>query len=285
MNLSWLKSVFLNESPLTRGAVRFMAGPGPITMLLLVRDEQDIIAQNIEFHLRQGIGTYVVTDNGSVDGTREILAEFQRRLSGRFIVLDDAGSAYRQADRVNRMIGIAKERFRPRWIISADADEFWYPVDGSYAAELDGRANILDCYWHNFLPRPELSWNDFSDIGEMPGYHGRMKKTFCLARSLKGMYTGNHEARTIPHIARRSKNIRVYHYPVRSYAQFERKVVQGHRAVASGTSNQNASWHWREYYQAWEAGRLPHLYAELAANNRTGVDTTMSALFASCNIG
>jgi hypothetical protein len=278
-----LKSFLLNESPFTRTIVRLLAGPGPITMLLLVRDEQDIVRQNIDFHLRLGVDSFVITDNGSVDGTREVLAEYERSLGKRFLVIDDPETAYHQAQRVNRMIELAKERLRPKWIFSADADEFWYPESGTYTSDLDGRANVLDCYWHNFLPRADAPWESFSDMGEMPGYHNRMKKVFCLSRSLFGMYTGNHEARTVPRVTARSSNIRVYHYPVRSYAQFERKVLQGYKAISSATNDQHASWHWREYYQAWQAGRLPEVYADLASKNRTGEDRTMADLFRSAH--
>ena len=276
---NWLKDILLNDSAITRAAVRVMAAPGPIAMLLLVRDEEDILAQNIAFHLRCGIRNFVVTNNGSTDGTRDILRDFERSLGTSFIVLDDPVIAHLQAERVNRMIAIAKEKFQPRWVLSADADEFWYPVNGNYTTECDGRANILDCYWHNFAPAPDTAWQGFQTIGEMPGYHARMKKTLCLARGLLGMYAGNHEARTIPHVARRSENIRVYHYPIRSYAQFERKVVQGHRATMSAGAHQNVAWHWREYYEAWEAGRLPEVYAQFAANNRIAEDPTMASIF------
>ena len=67
-----------------------MARPGPIAMLMLVRDEIDIIEQNIEFHLRFGIENFVVTDNGSVDGTRDILGDFKRRLGKSIVIIDDA---------------------------------------------------------------------------------------------------------------------------------------------------------------------------------------------------
>ncbi len=40
-----------------------------LVMTLLVRDEQDIIRENIEFHLAQGVNFFVVTDNKSVDAT------------------------------------------------------------------------------------------------------------------------------------------------------------------------------------------------------------------------
>ena len=276
-----LKKLLLDESVLTRVAVRCMARPGPIAMLMLVRDEIDIIEQNIEFHLRFGIENFVVTDNGSVDGTRDILADFKRRLGKSIVIIDDAEPTYHQSVRVNRMIQVAKQQFRPRWIISSDADEFWYPVNGRYATEIDGRKNILNCYWHNFLPRPNTPWQEFTDVGEMPGYKGQTSKVFCLARGLLGMYTGNHESRSIPRIMSRSDNIRVYHYPVRTYEQFERKVVQGHRAAVKASFQESAAWHWREYYQAWESGRLPQVYEELASRNRVSQDRTMADLLSS----
>jgi hypothetical protein len=278
MTRAWLKKVFVDESVVTRGVVRCIAQPGPITMLYLVRDEIDIIGQSIDFHLRLGIENFVVTDNGSADGTRDILADLERRLGKSMVVIDDAEPAHHQPTRVNRMIRLAKERFRPRWIISSDADEFWYPLSGRYDTEMDGRKNVLNCFWHNFLPRLDSRWQDFTDIGEMPGYHGRMSKTFCLARGLIGMYEGNHQSRSIPHIASRSQNIYVYHYPVRSYAQFERKVVQGHRASVKASVQESTNWHWREYYEAWENGKLPQMYQELASKNRIAEDRTMADL-------
>lgn len=279
MTSSWIKKFFLYESVLTRPVVRCIARPGPIAMLMLVRDEIDIIEQNINFHLSFGIENFVVTDNGSVDGTRDILSDFERRLGKSMTIIDDAEPGFQQSERVNRMIRVAKQRFRSRWIISSDADEFWYPVNGRYATELDGKKNILNCFWHNFLPRPNTPWQGFTDVGEMPGYHGRMSKAFCLARGLRGMYIGNHDPRSIPHIASRSENIRVYHYPVRSYEQFERKVVQGHRAALKSSFKETAAWHWREFYQSWENGQLPQVYEELASRNRISQDQTMAELF------
>jgi glycosyltransferase involved in cell wall biosynthesis len=275
---SMLKDLFVSESLLTRAAVRLIARPGPIAMLLLVRDEADIIEANINFHRHFGIECFVVTDNGSTDGTRDILAKFERELPN-FIVFDNLASTYMQSEIVNRMIQVAKQKFHPRWIISADADEFWFPVSGHYDTELDGRKNILKCYWHNYLPRSGTAWQNFDEIGDTPWYHGRMSKVFCLAPGLHGINHGNHSSRSIPRIIASSDNIRVYHYPLRSHEQFERKIVRGYSTMVNlQNAPSSLNWHWREAYQAWEEGRLQKLYEELGSRPGAEKDPTMASL-------
>ena len=48
-------------------------------MTLLVRDEVDVVRQHLLFHLNAGVDFVIVTDNGSVDGTSEVLAELRAR--------------------------------------------------------------------------------------------------------------------------------------------------------------------------------------------------------------
>jgi len=44
-----------------------------LAMSILVRDEANIIEANIRHHAASGVSSFIVTDNGSVDGTRELL--------------------------------------------------------------------------------------------------------------------------------------------------------------------------------------------------------------------
>ncbi|MDJ0933171.1 MAG: glycosyltransferase family 2 protein [Breoghania sp.] len=47
-------------------------------MNLLIRDEADVIRENLEFHFERGVDHVIVTDNGSEDRTRDVPAEFER---------------------------------------------------------------------------------------------------------------------------------------------------------------------------------------------------------------
>ena len=50
-----------------------------LIMTLLVRDEEDIIRENIEYHLAQGVDFTIATDNLSVDSATEIRRSYETR--------------------------------------------------------------------------------------------------------------------------------------------------------------------------------------------------------------
>lgn len=50
-----------------------------LVMTLLVRNEEDIVRYNIDFHLSKGVDFIIATDNGSTDSTRDILKEYEKR--------------------------------------------------------------------------------------------------------------------------------------------------------------------------------------------------------------
>ncbi|MGM1030248.1 MAG: glycosyltransferase family 2 protein [Actinomycetota bacterium] len=109
-----------------------------VVMTMMVRDEADIIAATIEHHLAQGIDRILVTDNASVDGTREILAEYASIAP--VTVFDDPEHRKQQAQVVTRMARLAFEEHGADWVVNGDADEFVRAVDPSLTiAEALGR--------------------------------------------------------------------------------------------------------------------------------------------------
>ena len=94
--------------------------PPRVAMTLLCKNEADIIRQHITYHLPK-VDFLIVTDNGSTDGTREMLAAFE---SERVIVLDDPRPFNMQFKEVDQMIRMARDRGAD-WVVNSDADEFW----------------------------------------------------------------------------------------------------------------------------------------------------------------
>ena len=65
-------------------------------LIIIVRDEIDLIRQNLLFHHRQGFRNIVVMDNASTDGTREALEALKTVLPLR--IVDEPDTSFRQVE-------------------------------------------------------------------------------------------------------------------------------------------------------------------------------------------
>ena len=93
----------------------------------VVRDEADIIEATVTRMLRQ-VDHVLVADNGSVDGTEEILRSLDRVT----VLVDPDPDFYvdeQQARRTTALASLAAQR-GARWVVPFDADEVWVARDG-----------------------------------------------------------------------------------------------------------------------------------------------------------
>jgi len=243
-------------------------------MTLLLRDEEDIVRENLDFHLSQGVDRVIVTDNGSEDGTVEILREYEERGVVR-LVLEPADD-YSQGRWVTRMARLAAGEGAD-WVINNDADEFWWPRSGTLRSTFEGLGpdvGILVAHRANFAPRPEDGrpfWERMT-LRERESLNPLGKplppKVAHRADPAVTVVQGNHRIDGVELGERVDDgSIEILHYPMRTYAQFENKIVKGGRAYARNRELPDRTGRtWRRLYERWEAGELRDYYeGQLAA--------------------
>lgn len=247
-----------------------------LVMTLLVRDEADIVAQNVAWHLSQGVSHVIVTDNASTDGTADALAPFVRQ--GVLTLLHEPSAEYLQDVWTTRMALMARDEIGADWVICNDADEFWRAPTGDLRDMLpeDGPRAMLVCRRHNMIaaredlnrapwpdtlvcravdppppPRPPLTEDGLLDTPlDRPFFQYRLPtKVILPTRGLKGVARGAHDATFEgPAPQRRDCPVEIFHYPVRARPKFERSVQRIGAAVGR-TAGLSLSTSWK--YRRW----------------------------------
>src|SRR5207244_11687440 len=110
---------------------------------------------NVAYHLNAGVDFVVATDNGSTDGTLEILERYEQ--AGVLHLIREPSRDFQQGEWVTRMARLAAEHGAD-WVINADADEFWWPRAGDLKealARLPARYGGVHGVRQPFVPRPD----------------------------------------------------------------------------------------------------------------------------------
>jgi glycosyltransferase involved in cell wall biosynthesis len=256
-----------------------------LIMTLLVRDEEDIIEKNIRFHLNHGVDFIIATDNGSVDGTRNILKEYENR--GILHLIDEKNQDHSQAEWVNSMGRLAYEKYNAEIIFHCDADEFWFPKSGNLKIEILEKQNVdvLVVNMINVILEERQGMETFPDDSkwavvnpyETHNYEEetRNKNLYLFRYPQKVIYktengyldvgSGNHYVVATKEITmNESEDIIIYHYPIRSMNQFIRKIKNGGSAYAlNNRLDKSIGFHTRRFYDSYKNNSLEDEYNKL----------------------
>ena len=241
----------------------FRPTPHPrIVMTLLVKNEEDMLAQNLEFHRSMGVDVFIVTDNNSSDRTPDIIQQYQQR-GWVLESISERATDYDQKRWVDRMVWMAKTKYHADWIINADADEFWVSPSGSLPSDLSGvRANVLRCEVRNMLPEEGQKWTawrrsvrmvpnpEVYGLSRFSIYGRNVGKVLHRSAGYLQINMGNHKVKMFPY-KKDDSPIVIYHFHVRSRQQFMQKMINGGRQLEQHKGKHGGR-HWRYFYSLYK---------------------------------
>ena len=235
-----------------------------------VRNEIEVIDFAIWHHLDQGLDRLFISDNGSTDGTLEVIREWSER-DDRVVLYNNDGP-FHQERALTLMAQMAYED-GCAWCIPFDGDELWLSDNGlktdimSLDDYEDGvrvhLVNFIQNYNHSTLPYEiysSVKWK----IPDSINYATQVEVEYKLRSMLEfrwdrkhilklsdNLYIGEGSHTAAPSfrfIRCDDPRWKVYHVPIRSYTHMIRKAENGLRIKEAGYP----------YGYGWEA----HIWAD-----------------------
>lgn len=228
-------------------------------MTLLVKNEEGMLEENLQFHKAMGVDGFIITDNNSTDSTPDIIRKYKQK-GWIKEVIEEKATNYEQKDWVDRMIWKAKTIYKADWIINADADELWYAPTGNLKDELYAtNANVLNCEMRSVYPeeeKPFWQWDktvkavtepEKYDLSLYSLFERQNKKVIHRTAGYLQISMGNHKVTMFPQNSADS-HIHVYHYNIRGKQQFMEKMINGGKQLEQHKGKHGGR-HWRYFYQ------------------------------------
>jgi hypothetical protein len=269
--------------------------------IAMIKNEADIVEAFVRHNLSL-LDLMVVIDNGSTDGTREILTSLQRE-GLPLVVFDDPIFGYWQSEKVTHVYRKVVPVFNPELVWFLDADEFIHApsraaLDAAFAAVPAGQAVLLP--WRTHIPEADVDpARVLADpLGAMPDRRRREEPTYykvVVRRDPKDderlvIEQGNHNVHfvdgTRPPV-RAMEGVSVVHLPVRSVEQLSAKVINGWQAYLvknRRAAMPTAGFQWQQLYeravygQGLDAATLTEVALDYAQSHRAGRHRAADAL-------
>ncbi len=211
----------------------------------MVRDEADIIHPTVSNMLEQ-VDHVIVADNGSIDGTRDVLEHL-----GVDLILDDTELGYYQSRKMTMLARLATREFDATHVVPFDADEWWYSPHGRVADVIEAHADwpviAADLYDHVATGTDRDELDPTKRIGWRRVAPAPLPKVACLAAEDLSIDQGNHGATYDAPAPVLTGMLEIRHFPYRSPEQFARKALNGAQAYAATNLPLDMGQHWREY--------------------------------------
>ncbi len=227
-----------------------------------VKNEIDIVEAFVR-HNCESVDLLMVSDNGSTDGTLELLEKL-RATGSRIAVFSEPSFGLRQSVRANSMMRSAIMDFGADWVVPLDADEFIEPlIDAPLREVLEGvPEEPFLVLWNNF------AWTTRDSGAASPNPVDRIvarvppnpSRAFSkivvpakagLARGV-ALTQGSHslikDGEALPAAIR--DEFALCHFPIRSIGQFASKVATGYLRYLAEDTGTGGGYHYIEPFRA-----------------------------------
>ncbi|MBB3172438.1 hypothetical protein FHR90_000244 [Endobacter medicaginis] len=256
------------------GSVPALARAG---LVMMVKDEADIVTANLEHHYRLGFRCFCLLDNNSTDGTAALVTAFRDAHPDALVLLvHDPIVGYYQSAKIaafqRTLLDYAAIDGRAlEWMFFIDADEFIaYAGDDDAGAVArfeaalgDPAVGMIVMQWVNSATANIMQTLPEGD--EMLSVFVRRPAQLRPAvpkialRCALGLdpAMGNHFVENFDHPLDTMHVLAedgwyMLHAPLRSLEHVKKKVINGGRAFKASKGLENHGGHWRERYIAYE---------------------------------
>lgn len=204
-------------------------GQGAIWAVSVVRDERDVLGAVLDHLLSQGIDHVLIADNGSWDGTRELLMA-RAQDDHRIHVVIDRHRAHHQSEKMTYLAHLAW-RHGADWIVPFDADEFHFARGKRLADCLhETDADVIFAAFHHMVPTTATALVDRDTTFVLDSHADFPGKVVARSHPLMEIIPGNHD---VTRIGRRIRGLYIGHALYRSPEQVARKFRQGMESSAA----------------------------------------------------
>lgn len=248
-----------------------------LVMTLLVRNEEDVIRQHIDYHLNNGVDLIIARDNLSEDRTRDILLDYEKQ--GVLVYQYETEDNYAQSKWVTEMARLAYAKHAADWVMNSDADEFWWVNQGKtlkqFLQGVDCFTDVLIVQRYNFPPTTPslasfLERMIYREVTSLNPLGNPLPPKVCH-RALDDIVVaqGNHAVSSLAHklTSQHTDQLVIFHFPVRSLKQIERKIYFGGRAYQRSSLDKRIGGTWRQLYIRLQKEGLAGYFEENLVDN------------------
>lgn len=219
-----------------------------IAGVCMAKDEADVIEATVG-HMLSQVDRVYVSDNGSRDGTRDLLYDMSD-----VVVLEDPNPAYYQSRKTSALAEMARDE-GAEWVVPFDADEVWLPRRHATLREalqsVDDEVMVVEADLFDYVAtaRDDLAFPPIERMKWRRGYAAPLPKVAVRATEGVTIHQGNHGAdipgQPIP--LRLNGLLQISHFPYRSPEQMVRKARNGAAAYAATHLDESVGAHWRQF--------------------------------------